>query len=377
MWKIAEVRTNKEEPSIVVLDKFGEKQIKELLHANSSIEKIKELYFIKNNFDTAYKFYDRYFIDMLKKNAILEKDIIVYNIKVFLYSGLEFIDTCEKLMGKLYPEEITKLKNNGKKKNETFAEGIWKFKEFVKSIYDDNFSYRLCYNLRNCLQHVGSEGLLLNKDKHGYHVLLNKQQYMNSHSGIQKNFAKELKSNSKTTFDIIKFLYSYNENINSLFKMVEKYCEEKIIIDTFEANYSIFSILGQEEYNKNKGYVLIDIAESIDKNSVDMNFKSIDIAKSIDFVDTHCKIFKLYGKQTLLPSVNQFPHYVKRDNVVQIPILIIGDSLVKENLTWKQTYSSIGLGSNNYFSIYVPLFFSRKIQAEITNIVIKKLNIVD
>jgi len=258
-------------------------------------------------------------------------------------------------------------------KNETFSEGIWEFREFVNAIYDNNFTYRLCYNLRNCLQHVGTEGLTLNKDKYGYHVLLNKQQYVNGHSGIQPKFAKELMADNKIEFDVINLLYSYNENINSLFTMIEKYCEEKTTIDMFEAYYTIHSIFERKGYDKNKDYYLSDFSKSIDANSIKMDLKIIDIAKSKRIVDMHCKIFNMYGRQTIVPIMNQFPQYIRGDNFVQIPIITIGDSIVKEKLTWKQTYSKIGFGNNkNYFSIYVPLFFSQKIRVAITNIIKKK-----
>lgn len=123
------------------------------------------------NWKTAFSFFKKNMTEILNNG---DEVVAEYCLKIILNAKREYIDKVTRLLKK------TKIEPNA-------------IAKIFKKAYDESFDYRLCYNLRNYVQHVDIVGIYLLKDcdeKISFKIDLSK--YKDNHDGIQSSFKKEL-----------------------------------------------------------------------------------------------------------------------------------------------------------------------------------------
>jgi hypothetical protein len=115
----------------------------------------------------------------------------------FLSSASAFRDRSKTRLSRLYGKESKELSS---------------YESFVRSIYDENFSYRIMYNLRNYSQHENSPISLIpvnldkNQDK-SYKIKIELRLHKNdliSNDRVQSKVRKQLAETPVSTFDLNK-----------------------------------------------------------------------------------------------------------------------------------------------------------------------------
>ena len=144
------------------------------------------------NWKTAFSFFKKNMSEILNNgNEVFAE----YCLKIILNAKREYIDKVTRLLkkAKIEPNFIAKI---------------------FRGAYDNSFAYRLCYNLRNYVQHVDIVGIYLLKDYDGkisFKIDLSK--YRDNHDGIQPSFKKELEVIESDTYDLNSLLDDLNEQI--------------------------------------------------------------------------------------------------------------------------------------------------------------------
>ena len=144
------------------------------------------------NWKTAFSFFKKNMTEILNNG---DEVVAEYCLKIILNAKREYIDKVTRLLKK------TKIEPNA-------------IAKIFKKAYDESFDYRLCYNLRNYVQHVDIVGIYLLKDcdeKISFKIDLSK--YKDNHDGIQSSFKKELKSIEHDICDLTYILDNLNEQI--------------------------------------------------------------------------------------------------------------------------------------------------------------------
>lgn len=144
------------------------------------------------NWKTAFSFFKKNMTEILNNG---DEVVAEYCLKIILNAKREYIDKDTRLLKK------TKIEPNA-------------IAKIFKKAYDESFDYRLCYNLRNYVQHVDIVGIYLLKDcdeKISFKIDLSK--YKDNHDGIQSSFKKELESIEHDICDLTYILDNLNEQI--------------------------------------------------------------------------------------------------------------------------------------------------------------------
>lgn len=144
------------------------------------------------NWKTAFSFFKKNMTEILNNG---DEVVAEYCLKIILNAKREYIDKVTRLLKK------TKIEPNA-------------IAKIFKKAYDESFDYRLCYNLRNYVQHVDIVGIYLLKDcdeKISFKIDLSK--YKDNHDGIQSSFKKELESIEHDICDLTYILDNLNEQI--------------------------------------------------------------------------------------------------------------------------------------------------------------------
>lgn len=144
------------------------------------------------NWKTAFSFFKKNMPEILNNG---DEVVAEYCLKIILNAKREYIDKVTRLLKK------TKIEPNA-------------IAKIFKKAYDESFDYRLCYNLRNYVQHVDIVGIYLLKDcdeKISFKIDLSK--YKDNHDGIQSSFKKELESIEHDICDLTYILDNLNEQI--------------------------------------------------------------------------------------------------------------------------------------------------------------------
>lgn len=364
MLRLVELKVPSENKptQIINMDGFSQEELEQLQEANEELKTLHQPAYIKHNFDIAFKFFDEFFKDFrdtpvdLTKNTIDET--ILYRVKVFLFSGLEFIDTLTKCLSAIWPNIIERevLKNN-RQTTEKNEEGKWILKDIAGQVYDHNFSYRLCYNLRNYLQHVSSEGFSFTKNAEKQTIEVDLKRYRILHTGIQKTFDKELINSDISRTDVLDACYQYKQNMDEIYK---KICD-KIVSSTtwkeFELSLQMLYLIERHQCNIDLNYYALNNIEECDTSEmIKLNLNYLNLKTAQEYVYMHCRIFDFCAVPVPLSRPNQFPNWVNENNK---QIVIEGSEYVKDNWIWRKVFQNTQFGqSNRYFCVYCPAFFN-------------------
>lgn len=381
MLKLVDIKVSTEnEPAhISTIDRFSQEELEQLQEADEKLKTIHRPAYIKHNFDIAFRFFDEYFQDFRGKTVDLAKntidETILYRVKVFLFSGLEFIDTLTKCLSAIMPNIIERevLKNN-KPTIEKNEEGKWILKDITAQVYDQNFSYRLCYNLRNYLQHVSSEGFSFTKNAEKQTIDIDLKRYRILHSGIQKAFDKEISNSDIDRVDVLDACYQYKQNIDDIYKQLCDILISSTTWDEFELSLQMLYLMEQHQCSiDTNNYALSDFDEGETSETIKFNLNYLNLKSAQEYVHMHCRIFDFNAVPALFSRPNQFPDWLDENNK---QIVIEGSEYVKDNWTWRKVFQSTQFGqTNRYFCVYCPEFFNDNESKNCLNIIKKKYQI--
>lgn len=218
------------------------------------------------NWKTAFSFFKKNMSEILNNG---DEVFAEYCLKIILNAKREYIDKVTRLLkkAKIEPNFIAKI---------------------FRGAYDNSFAYRLCYNLRNYVQHVDIVGIYLLKDYDGkisFKIDLSK--YRDNHDGIQPSFKKELEVIESDTYNLNSLLDDLNEQILQIHTK---------IVDTVKLvlleNKTIYCLSLKFLYNKYadkniRFNAIIDSWKENHRNKSKIHLFDInEITKHIDF---YCK----------------------------------------------------------------------------------------
>ncbi|QWI14805.1 hypothetical protein EXW48_01565 [Bacillus wiedmannii] len=237
------------------------------------------------------------------------------------------------------------------------------FKTCVSGVYDTCFEYRFIYNLRNYAQHAGIPiSRIRNALDKDIEITINKETFLNSHSGMQPKFRKELNRLQFEEIDIdnaIKVVHKELEEVHN--KFIAKFMESKedilysaSFVTEFYKNYNEYggelSIISQENVDS-------IVAMSKKPGTATINPYSVP-SKIALFILAGAKIvFKFKGK--LIGKSHSFPELLKPKNVLEMPGFTSGSRYVEhQKIKWVKIQETRGTvwtdGYDRLFTIYMP-----------------------
>ena len=333
--------------NLEILNQLTEKQKEEILRDSDKLNSLlKEVNFVEEINDT----YKEYLEQLDDKNVSSKK--LVRCINNYLSAYKSFIDRWE-----------TYLKRN---KSESFVRF---FKESVSAIYDEYFEYRFLYNLRNYSQHNGTPVSIVSKSLiNGIRVALEKEKFINDHTGMQTKFKKELKNISYNDLDVdnaIKIVHK------QMLRLHNKLCNRQL--NSLDDEYLIASVNVMNfyrEHSKNQGELALtdlDIEEirrmSVEPGQVSLKLSKIPSLLAKTIISGAFIKFKFKGRN--MGSSSGFPIEHIPKTALEIPIFQTGREYVKSRgITWVRIMESTGLeyrdGYDRYFAVYFPQGLSMK-----------------
>lgn len=226
------------------------------------------------NWKTAFSFFKKNMTEILNNG---DEVVAEYCLKIILNAKREYIDKVTRLLKK------TKIEPNA-------------IAKIFKKAYDESFDYRLCYNLRNYVQHVDIVGIYLLKDcdeKISFKIDLSK--YKDNHDGIQSSFKKELESIEHDICDLTYILDNLNEQILQIHTAIVDMVKLVIL-----ENKTVYCLSLKFLYNKyaNKDIRFNAIMDSWKENHRNKSkIHLFNINEITKHIDCYCgQNIKLYSK---------------------------------------------------------------------------------
>lgn len=290
-------------------DPLGEKVIefkKEVIKGNELFELEKDMSMLKKlnplleRSQPLKKSYEKFKLwsDSLKPDIDEIEDVIAD----YLSKSKSFIDQWESFLKKEYPEMCLL------------------FDEERKYIYDKTFAYRLIYNLRNMDIHTHKPAFTRIKTsiESKPEILLEKEYYLNNHSGMQKSFRKELKKINNVSFNLIEIIRQCQEALIKLHEKISKEIMKELVEDgLISSTYRI--LMFSRKHQENNG--VIGLTESginpkkIKEKNYTQNFELKEMPYKLIYycVLSNNKKFSFIGKIDK-SKISGFPF--KKDGII-------------------------------------------------------------
>ncbi|MDZ5610135.1 hypothetical protein U2I54_24605 [Bacillus pseudomycoides] len=301
-------------------------------------------------FDLIKEEYDEYILVIEDQKSKTTK--VVRAINNYLSSYKAFLDRWETFFKRHGSQEL-----------------IDYFKTSLSEVYDNCFEYRFIYNLRNYAQHAGIPisriSTALDKD---IEITINKETFINSHSGMQSKFRREL---NRLQFEEI--------DIDNAIKVVHKELEEihnkfivKFIASIEDSLYSASYVTEfYKKYNKCGGELSIISQENVDSivamskepGTATINPYIVPSKIALLILSGAKIVFKFKGK--LIGKSHSFPELLKSKNVLEMPKFTSGSRYVEyQEITWVKIQETTGTvwtdGYDRLFTIYMPAGIEEK-----------------
>jgi hypothetical protein len=197
---------------------------------------------------------------------------------------------------------------------------------------------------------------------------INKKTFINSHSGMQSQFRKELQKLELEEIDIdnaIKVVHKELEKIhNKLIGMFIESIEDCLYAASYIREF-------YQKYNKYSGELSVISQGSVDeiiamsKESGTATINPYTVPSKIAlFILAGAKIvFKFKGK--LIGKSHSFPELLKSKNVLEMPEFMSGSKYVEhQKITWVKIQETTGTvwtdGYDRLFAIYMPSGIEKK-----------------
>lgn len=139
-------------------------------------------------------------------NPLIVKEKLLFYFNPILFGVKENIDTWVTYLHRTYPDDDWSSK----------SPSPCLFKQFLSSTYDNNFSYRLFYNLRNFVQHCGTPPYTIKKEYNRILLFLPIKEFIALDKNMQSSFKKELMSLTQETIELTSLLTEYESCLKTL-----------------------------------------------------------------------------------------------------------------------------------------------------------------
>ncbi|XOQ14270.1 MAG: hypothetical protein ACFWTY_09705 [Shouchella clausii] len=338
MLTIVEIDATKQ---LTMSEDLSVQEAEQITIANSIINSISFEQEFYKELDEAYEDYLG-----LSKESKISFTKMKRTINNFLSSYKGFIDGWE-----------TNIKRNKEEQHLKF------FKSELASIYDDNFEYRLAYNLRNYAQHVGNPISSFSHSIEAIEVILDKSVFLQNHPKMQSSFKKELEQSD------VKML-----NIDQAIKVVHKVLMElhvkmfNYIINSTDSDDLLRASVAINrfyiEHSKNNGDLYLTDTEDlrsklgvIEKENVKLNLKYVDRRVARLIMKSATMKFKFKGRY--VGKSSGLPILFKANLAVEVPRFKIGQQRVKyKEIYWTRVTEITGWRQidkyDKYFAVYAP-----------------------
>ncbi|XKK20389.1 hypothetical protein HFP67_02400 [Bacillus sp. CB102A.1] len=287
MYKIVESVNNE----MRITTSITEEEFNELKKIS---EPIWEIYGKIRFFDLIKEEYDEYISVIKDQKSTTTK--VVRAINNYLSSYKAFLDRWE-----------TFFKRHG-------SQGLIDyFKVSVSEVYDNFFEYRFIYNLRNYAQHAGIPisriSNALDKD---IEISIKKETFINSHSGMQSKFRKELQQLQFEEIDIdnaIKVVHKELEKIHNKFigKFIESIEDCLYSANYIRKFYKKYNKYGGELSVISQGSVDAMVAMSKEPGTTTINPYLVHSKMALFILSSAKIVFKFKGK--LIGKSKDFQRY--------------------------------------------------------------------
>lgn len=248
-------------------------------------------------------------------------------------------------------------------KREGDNELIEYFKKTVSAVYDRSFEYRFIYNLRNFAQHVDSpiSNITFSLDKETV-IKMNVEVFINSHSGMQSKFKRELLASKLEEIDVNRAIVTvHNELINIHVQLMNKLldCTEDILSS---ASYIVEFYKRHSKYNGDLAIIPQNSVDSIVEISIRPGTANLeqDIVEynwALVILKSANMKFKFIGKN--VGKLNGFPKLIKPDSILEIPKYYTGSKIVEyKGIKWISITKATNLvtkdGYDRLYEVYMP-----------------------
>lgn len=212
----------------------------------TSIEK--EVNHIYNTWKIAFGFYTKNMQSLLNSQN-LKESYLFYQVKIILNAMHEYLDKMNKVLSKVFKDKETRTINN-KPKTKSIEE--WKLRDITTKTYDTSLAYRLCYNLRNYMQHVDDVGIYLYISAHEEKkIMIDIKTYCENHKGISNSMKKDA---SNLTYedqrhDLNILIQKLNENIVQINNEIFSLLHPEIFEKSITYNLALLYIYSKHAYN--------------------------------------------------------------------------------------------------------------------------------
>lgn len=255
--------------------------------------------------------------------------------------------------------------------NELF---IQHFKKTVSDVYDKCFEYRFLYNLRNYAQHAGIPISKINSSlTDETEILISKEIFLNSHSGMQPKFRKELKCVQIEEIDVdnaIKKVHVELENVHKSFVDIIIHSTEDVLLS------SVFIKNFYDKYSKYNGELTIISQENVDDivamskkpGTATINPYSVDYLLAVNILKGARIKFKYKGK--LGRKKEGFPRLSYSENILEMPTIHPGSKKANyKGILWTWIFDITGFewqdGYDRLFTVYMPAGLDMDIYKEV------------
>ncbi|WP_427110444.1 hypothetical protein [Lysinibacillus xylanilyticus] len=230
------------------------------------------------------------------------------------------------------------------------------------------------YNLRNYAQHAGIPVTRITKSlENEIEIIINKGNFVKSHSGMQSPFKKELNRSQIEEIDInsaIKVVHKELERVHNVF--INKIIQSKDNI-LYSANYINEFYKKHSKYEGELSIISQENADTLvvmskEPGTATLNPYSVDYKWALMVLEGANTTFKFKGRY--VGEGKGFPKILPTQSVVEIPKFYSGSKHVKyKNIMWTKILEKSGCaykdGFDRLFAVYMPKGLSMQIYKKV------------
>jgi len=333
MYKIGLLKQDKK-IDIELLDEYSDDFIE---YTNDSLNDVSEIYESFRSFVAVAKVYEEYsgFVREFTLNEIHIGEFcywIDYKINNLLSTSYKYLENIK-----------TKFNRDYCKKTIDY------YKSCLSELYDNSFSYRLIYNLRNYCQHCGNPVHNTRQMNNKIIIELDRKIFIDEHKNMQLKFRSELLEIYEDEFNLDFHLTQY---FLELSKLNDKFTRYIIELD-FEKNlYKMLHII-DNFYSENLKYIIIKNYNKYKELGEEINFNFIKVSSCRQLLSLYCLEFK-GNADIILNLENDLPKLKQNNDTAEMQTISIGNDIVMIRKSWYELKLKKIPKSNGFFySVYV------------------------
>lgn len=337
--------------NMVVLDSITEESVGKIYSYNAVLTKMRQAGEPMEVFVNSYQKFLEDISDIEKGKPFQLKNDVIRILNDFFSATLKYIDNIKVILINTFNNKVI----NPNKSSKKIILGNLMHQEITSKIYDKSFEYRLVYNVRNYIQHVGHSALSLHKDKGGIKILLNREQYMEEHSGIQSGFKTELSKSNVESFEMVNVITKYFKDIIELDSCFKSTLVENKLAEFLEAAYKMVVLLPDKK--EKEQFILVeylsDISTEESRQNIDMRLINVEEPFAKLLIDTNIKEFSFDGIQSHLES-DGFPVITEEGIILKGAVYV-----QQKDLLWEKYRENISF-TGSYYALYFRKFMEQE-----------------